>query len=59
MHSLSPLLCFTEHVQYSRAAGEVVRPRVPLEACLASYSAPEEVMDFYSTALKAKTTATK
>lgn len=41
------------------AAGEVVRPRVPLEACLASYSAPEEVMDFYSTALKSKTTATK
>ncbi|XP_021716651.1 ubiquitin carboxyl-terminal hydrolase 14-like isoform X1 [Chenopodium quinoa] len=41
------------------AAGEVVRPRVPLEACLASYSAPEEVMDFFSTALKAKTTATK
>lgn len=40
-------------------AGEVVRPRVPLEACLASFSAPEEVMDFYSTALKAKTTATK
>ncbi|KMS98384.1 hypothetical protein BVRB_4g093360 isoform D [Beta vulgaris subsp. vulgaris] len=41
------------------AAGEIVRPRVPLEACLASYSAPEEVMDFYSTALKAKATATK
>ncbi|CAO2833461.1 unnamed protein product [Amaranthus hypochondriacus] len=40
-------------------ASEVVRPRVPLEACLASYSAPEEVMDFYSTALKAKATATK
>ncbi|KNA19217.1 hypothetical protein SOVF_063870 isoform A [Spinacia oleracea] len=41
------------------AAAEVVRPRVPLEACLASYSSPEEVMDFFSTALKAKTTATK
>ncbi|KAH9612030.1 hypothetical protein KSS87_022005, partial [Heliosperma pusillum] len=38
---------------------EVVRPRVPLETCLASYSAPEEVMDFYSTALKSKITATK
>ncbi|GMH24315.1 hypothetical protein Nepgr_026158 [Nepenthes gracilis] len=38
---------------------EIVRPRVPLEACLAGYSTPEEVLDFYSTALKAKTTATK
>ncbi|GAB4846304.1 ubiquitin-specific protease ubp14 [Ancistrocladus abbreviatus] len=38
---------------------EIVRPRVALEACLATYSAPEEVLDFYSTALKAKTTATK
>lgn len=40
-------------------ASEIVRPRVPLQACLASFSAPEEVMDFHSTALKAKTTATK
>ncbi|KAF5187537.1 Ubiquitin carboxyl-terminal hydrolase [Thalictrum thalictroides] len=38
---------------------EIVRPRVPLEACLASFSAPEEVQDFYSTALNAKTTALK
>lgn len=38
---------------------EIVRPRVPLEACLASFSAPEEVLDFYSSALKAKTTAVK
>ncbi|AES66751.2 ubiquitin carboxyl-terminal hydrolase [Medicago truncatula] len=38
---------------------EVVRPRVPLEACLASFSAPEEVHDFYSTALQMKTTAVK
>ncbi|KAF9604901.1 hypothetical protein IFM89_011183 [Coptis chinensis] len=38
---------------------EIVRPRVPLEACLASFSAPEEVQDFYSTALDAKTTALK
>ncbi|KAK6946790.1 Zinc finger, UBP-type [Dillenia turbinata] len=38
---------------------EVVRPRVPLEACLAVFSAPEEVHDFYSSALKAKTTAIK
>ncbi|KAL9256536.1 Ubiquitin carboxyl-terminal hydrolase 14-like protein [Drosera capensis] len=38
---------------------EIVRPRVPLEACLASYSAPEEVLDFFSGALNAKTTAIK
>ncbi|KAH7546526.1 hypothetical protein FEM48_Zijuj01G0210100 [Ziziphus jujuba var. spinosa] len=39
------------------SADEIVRPRVPLEACLASFSSPEEIHDFYSTALKAKTTA--
>lgn len=38
---------------------EIVRPRVPLEACLASFSSPEEIHDFYSTALKTKTTAVK
>lgn len=43
----------------SRSSDEIVRPRVPLEACLASFAAPEEIHDFYSTALKAKTTAIK
>ncbi|XP_019442657.1 PREDICTED: ubiquitin carboxyl-terminal hydrolase 14-like isoform X3 [Lupinus angustifolius] len=38
---------------------EIVRPRVPLEACLANFAAPEEIHDFYSTALKTKTTAVK
>ncbi|RVW70347.1 Ubiquitin carboxyl-terminal hydrolase 14 [Vitis vinifera] len=38
---------------------EIFRPRVLLEACLASFSAPEEVHGFYSTALKTKTTAVK
>ncbi|GAU28743.1 hypothetical protein TSUD_372520 [Trifolium subterraneum] len=38
---------------------EIVRPRVPLEACLANFSAPEDIHDFYSTALKRKTTALK
>lgn len=38
---------------------EIVRPRVPLEACLASFSAPEAIPDFYSSALRAKTTAIK
>ncbi|KAG5020550.1 hypothetical protein JHK87_016405 [Glycine soja] len=40
-------------------ANEIVRPRVPLETCLVNFSAPEEIQDFYSTALKAKTTALK
>lgn len=42
-----------------RSTDEIVRPRVPLEACLASFSSPEEIHDFYSTALKTKTTAVK
>ncbi|KAF8024003.1 hypothetical protein BT93_F1260 [Corymbia citriodora subsp. variegata] len=41
------------------SSDEIVRPRVPLEACLAHFSAPEEVQDFYSSALKSKTTAIK
>ncbi|KAK9085041.1 hypothetical protein Sjap_025452 [Stephania japonica] len=41
------------------SADEIVRPRVPLEACLANFSAPEEINDFYSSALNAKTTASK
>ncbi|KAF9672881.1 hypothetical protein SADUNF_Sadunf11G0090400 [Salix dunnii] len=41
------------------SSDEIVRPRVPLAACLASYSAPEEIQDYYSTAMKAKTTALK
>ncbi|XP_010268908.1 PREDICTED: ubiquitin carboxyl-terminal hydrolase 14 isoform X2 [Nelumbo nucifera] len=41
------------------SSDEIVRPRVPLEACLANFSAPEEVHEFYSTELKTKTTAIK
>ncbi|CAK7327525.1 unnamed protein product [Dovyalis caffra] len=41
------------------SSDEIVRPRVPLDACLASFSAPEEIQDYYSTALNAKTTALK
>ncbi|KAK1261154.1 Ubiquitin carboxyl-terminal hydrolase 14 [Acorus gramineus] len=43
----------------SVSADEIVRPRVPLEACLACFSAAEEVHDFYSTALDSRTTAVK
>ncbi|RDX82076.1 Ubiquitin carboxyl-terminal hydrolase 14, partial [Mucuna pruriens] len=38
---------------------EIVRPRVPLEACLVNFLAAEEMHDFYSTSLKTKTTALK
>eukprot|EP01018_Ginkgo_biloba_P030578 Gb_35209 [translate_table: standard] len=38
---------------------EIVRPRVPLSACLECFSAAEEVHDFYSSAMNAKTTAIK
>lgn len=38
---------------------EIVRPRVPLSACLESFSASEEVPDFYSTAINGRTTAIK
>ena len=55
-----PLLDFLLRVSSScRFSNEIVRPRVLLEACLANFSAPEEIHDFYSTALKAKTTAIK
>ncbi|KAG0563124.1 hypothetical protein KC19_8G006500 [Ceratodon purpureus] len=38
---------------------EIVRPRVPLAACLESFYASEEVQDFYSSAINARTTAIK
>lgn len=41
------------------SAEEIVRPRVPLKDCLDCFSTPEEVHDFYSTALKSKITAIK
>ncbi|XP_024538782.1 ubiquitin carboxyl-terminal hydrolase 14 [Selaginella moellendorffii] len=37
---------------------EVVRPRIPLSACLDRFAAPDEV-EFYSTAVNARTTALK
>ncbi|XP_072040059.1 ubiquitin carboxyl-terminal hydrolase 5-like isoform X2 [Amphiura filiformis] len=38
---------------------EVVRPCIPLDACLQAFTADEIVEDFYSTALQAKSTACK
>ncbi|XP_077998917.1 ubiquitin carboxyl-terminal hydrolase 5-like [Glandiceps talaboti] len=40
-------------------ASEIVRPRIPLSTCLQTFSAPEIVDDFYSTAIQAKSTASK
>ncbi|KAK7329583.1 hypothetical protein VNO77_23753 [Canavalia gladiata] len=37
----------------------IVRPRVPLKACLANFLEAEEIRDFYSSALKRKTRAVK
>eukprot|EP00850_Spirogloea_muscicola_P004468 SM000019S05012 [mRNA] locus=s19:437352:442456:- [translate_table: standard] len=39
--------------------GEIVRPRVPLAACLASFAGEEEIHNFYSSAIRGCTTATK
>nr|CAG4651595.1 EOG090X0181 [Triops cancriformis] len=38
---------------------EIVRPKIPLQACLKVLVEPELLQQFYSTALKAKTTAIK
>ncbi|XP_070560700.1 LOW QUALITY PROTEIN: ubiquitin carboxyl-terminal hydrolase 5-like [Ptychodera flava] len=38
---------------------EIVRPRIPLSACLESFSQAEIVDDFYSSAIQAKSTASK
>lgn len=43
----------------SRAADDVVRPRVPLSACLEAFAAPETIQDFYSSAIRGKTHAQK
>jgi len=59
---ITSFICFLDpanHIYYDRSSDEIVRPRVPLEACLANFSAPEDIHDFYSTALKRKTTALK
>ena len=66
---LSPYVHIYIHVFQMRAAKEalgeridpkdVVRPKVPLQACIDSFAQPEIIDDFYSPATKSKTTATK
>jgi ubiquitin carboxyl-terminal hydrolase 5/13 len=36
-----------------------VRPRVPFQACLQAWAAPEQINDFYSTAIRGRTIAIK
>jgi len=38
---------------------EMVRAKIPFESCLQSYAEPEQVDDFWSTALLAKSVAVK
>lgn len=43
----------------SRKADEVVRPKVTLQSCLEALVRPEEIQNFFSSAINAKTTALK
>lgn len=36
-----------------------MRPRVPFQACLQAWAAPEQINDFYSTAIRGRTIAIK
>jgi len=54
---LAPEIYFNNYL--FRSDEKIVCPRVPLAACLERYSAPEEVQDFYSSAINARTTAIK
>jgi ubiquitin carboxyl-terminal hydrolase 5/13 len=42
-----------------RKSDDVVRPKVTLQSCLEALVRPEEVQNFYSTAISGKTTALK
>jgi ubiquitin carboxyl-terminal hydrolase 5/13 len=74
VHAISLRLCYTSQFtlqtsitcslpQHSpfpfRAADDVVHPRLPLSACLEAFAAPETIQDFYSSAIKGKTTTVK
>lgn len=55
-----------EYEEKKRQAGEerlplpeLVRAQVPFSSCLEAYGAPEQVDDFWSTALQAKSVAVK
>ena len=44
---------------FHRKAEEIVRPKVTLQSCLEALSRPEEIQNFYSSAINGKTTALK
>lgn len=46
-------------VIFNRKPEDIVRPKVTLQSCLEALIRPEEVQNFYSTAINGKTTALK
>lgn len=46
-------------ILFFRDSKEAVRAKVPFTACLTEYSSPANISDFYSTALQAKSPATR
>ena len=64
--NLSDVAEFEERKKAAQLAGQphipaeqVVRPRVTLQSCLEALAQPEQVDNFYSSAIKGKTTALK
>lgn len=48
-----------EQMANFRDPKDIVRPRISLASCLEAFAAPATVEDFFSTAINAKSTATK
>jgi hypothetical protein len=44
---------------YCSKSDDIVRPKITLQSCLEALVRPEEVQNFYSTAISGKTTALK
>jgi len=63
LYSLDELLEYEEKKRQAeeekQPLPELVRAKVPFSSCLEAYGAPEQVDDFWSTALQAKSVALK
>ena len=46
-------------ILYFSNPDEVVRAKVPFSSCLSKYSLPADIPDFYSSAVQAKSPATR